>query len=55
VNAPAALDDLSCFKAGVTVGDLLALLAEPVELRGRAEAPVAGVATFRSQTPRSLS
>lgn len=39
----------------MTVGDLVALLAEPVELRGPSNAAVAGVATFRAQAPHSLS
>lgn len=60
MNSLSAIDQraaasLSCFRAGVTVGDLVALLAEPVELRGAADAAVAGVATFRSQAPQSLS
>jgi UDP-3-O-[3-hydroxymyristoyl] glucosamine N-acyltransferase len=59
VNAVSARDRsaaaLSCFEAGVTVGDLMALLGEAVELRGRPDASVAGVATFRAQAPQSLS
>lgn len=55
VSAIPATQSLSCFKAGVTAGDLAALLGGAVELRGRADARVAGVAAFRSATPQSLS
>lgn len=61
MNAISAIDDLgrsaaavSCFRRGVTVADLAGLMAGTVELRG-ADQPLAGVATFRSRSPGSLS